>query len=162
MSKELNLPDISQGREVVYKSLIPAIAELLKDETDAVAAMANTAAALKEAFGFFWVGFYRVCGQELVLAPFQGPVACSRIGRGRGVCGAAWERAEAVLVPDVELFPGHIACNSASLSEVVVPIINHGTVRAVLDVDSDKLDDFSSVDVVYLSEICNILSKTFL
>ncbi len=119
--------------------------------------MANVAAALKQTFDFFWVGFYRVIDDVLVLSPFQGPVACTRIRKGKGVCGTAWQEAKTLIVPDVELFPGHIACNSASRSEIVVPVIQNGTVTGVLDIDSDQLHSFDETDQVYLEQICDMI-----
>src|SRR5690606_30963480 len=123
-------------KEEQYQLLVKQIAALLQGETDSVANMANVAAALKEQFDFWWVGFYIVKGDQLVLGPFQGPVACTRIGYGKGVCGASWQRMETVIVPDVEQFPGHIACSSLSKSEIVVPVLCQGVCTAVLDVDS--------------------------
>jgi len=133
---------------------------LITGEQDLVANLANIAAALREAFGFFWVGFYVVQGQELVLGPFQGPIACTRIAYGRGVCGTAWKEKKTQLVPDVEAFPGHIACSSASKSEIVVPAFQNGEVFLVLDVDSDTLDDFDGVDQRYLEDLMGMLEKT--
>jgi L-methionine (R)-S-oxide reductase len=142
-----------------YQSLLPQIEALIADEPNLVANMANVAAALKEVFGFFWVGFYLMEDNTLVLGPFQGPVACTRIGYGKGVCGKACLDKKTVLVPDVEAFPGHIACNSGSKSEVVVPAINvQGHVKFVLDVDSDKLDDFDDTDKEYLEKIIMLLA----
>lgn len=129
-----------------YAELLPQIEALTAPEPDLTANLANTAAALRQAFGFFWVGFYLVKGEELVLGPFQGPVACTRIRRGRGVCGTSWAEARTVLVPDVEEFPGHIACSADSKSEIVVPALKNGQVVAVLDVDSDQLNDFDQAD----------------
>ena len=150
---------IGQGnKEDMYETLLPQIAALIAGETDVVANMANVVAALKETFGFFWVGFYRVKEGELVLAPFQGPVACSRIRYGKGVCGRAWKEAKTIVVPDVELFPGHIACNSASRSEIVVPLIKEGSVAAVLDIDSDLPDAFDATDAAALERIVRLLS----
>lgn len=140
-----------------YESLIPQLKALIEDESDIVANMANVAAALKETFGFFWVGFYRVDGEQLVLGPFQGPVACTRIAYGRGVCGTAWKEGQTLLVPDVDQFPGHIACSSLSRSEIVVPAFKESKVCAVLDVDSDSLDAFSETDAVYLQNIVSLL-----
>jgi GAF domain-containing protein len=149
---------ISDGdKEQRYIALVPQIESLLEGETDAVANMANLAAALKQTFGFFWVGFYVVKGDELVLAPFQGPIACTRIGYGRGVCGTAWREARTLIVPDVEQFPGHIACSSASRSEIVVPVFRDEKVVAVLDIDSDALEAFDDVDALYLERICGLL-----
>jgi L-methionine (R)-S-oxide reductase len=140
-----------------YESLIPQLKALIEDESDIVANMANVAASLKETFGFFWVGFYRVDGEQLVLGPFQGPVACTRIAYGRGVCGTAWKEGQTLLVPDVDQFPGHIACSSLSRSEIVVPAFKESKVCAVLDVDSDSLDAFSETDAVYLQKIVSLL-----
>jgi L-methionine (R)-S-oxide reductase len=144
-----------------YAELLPQIEALTSGEPDLTANLANTAAALKEAFGFFWVGFYLVKTDELVLGPFQGPVACTRIRRGRGVCGASWVQAQTLLVPDVEQFPGHIACSSASKSEIVVPILKNGEVVAVLDVDSDQLDDFDADDQQRLEQLGKLVSSWF-
>jgi L-methionine (R)-S-oxide reductase len=149
---------INKGsKEEQYQSLIPQLKGLLEGETDDVANMANMVAALKEQFGWFWVGFYRVKNEELVLAPFQGPVACTRIKKGRGVCGSSWEKAQTLLVPDVEKFPGHIACSSLSKSEIVVPLIRNGIVLGVLDVDSDAYNQFDETDKIYLEQIVNLL-----
>ena len=145
----------------IYSSLIPQIKALIGHETDLVANLANVAAALKEGFQFFWVGFYLVKNDELVLGPFQGPVACTRIQLGRGVCGKAWEDKEMILVPDVDAFPGHIACSSLSKSEIVVPLLKNNEVVAVLDVDSQKLNDFDEVDKLYLNQLCKWLSERF-
>ncbi|HQX73619.1 MAG: GAF domain-containing protein [Chitinophagaceae bacterium] len=136
-----------------YQSLIPQIKGLLEGETDLVANMANVVAALKEQFGWLWVGFYVVKDDELVLAPFQGPVACTRIKKGRGVCGTSWAQAQTLIVPDVEKFPGHIACSSLSRSEIVLPVIRNNEVVAVLDADSAELNQFDTVDQQYLEEI---------
>ena len=140
-----------------YAALVPQIKGLLEGETDLVANLANVAAALKEQFGWFWVGFYLVKNEELVLAPFQGPVACTRIKKGRGVCGSSWAQAKTLIVPDVEKFPGHIACSSLSKSEIVVPIIRNGEVLGVLDVDSDELDQFDQEDQKYLEQIMELI-----
>ena len=140
--------------DLVYRQ----IAALLEGETDPVAKMANLAAVLHETFGFWWTGFYRVAGDELILGPFQGPVACMHIPFGKGVCGTAWVRGETVVVPDVEAFPGHIACSSASRSEIVVPVIGpDGSVTAVLDIDSDRLATFDETDRVGLERIVTLL-----
>ena len=130
----------------------------MSGEPDRIANMANIASALREVFGFFWVGFYRVSGDQLVLGPFQGPVACTRISFGKGVCGTAWKEGRTLLIPDVDQFPGHIACNSLSRSEVVVPVRSGDEVIGVLDVDSDRLDAFDEVDARYLEQICDLLS----
>jgi L-methionine (R)-S-oxide reductase len=140
-----------------YKSLIPQIKGLLEGEPDFIANLANTAAALKEQFGWLWVGFYIVKDKELVLGPFQGPVACTRIKKGKGVCGTAWEEARTVIVPDVEKFPGHIACSSLSRSEIVVPVIRYNKVIAVLDADSEQLSAFDDTDQLYLEEIISLI-----
>lgn len=136
-----------------YKALIPQVTALLSYETDLVANLANVAAALKEQFGWFWVGFYLVKGEELVLGPFQGPVACTRIKKGKGVCGSAWAEGKTLIVPDVDKFPGHIACSSLSKSEIVVPFIRNGEVVGVLDVDSAEYDSYDETDRQYLEEI---------
>lgn len=149
---------ITEGdKEQQYQTLYPQIEALLAGETDMTANMANVAAALKQTFDFFWVGFYVVKEDMLVLAPFQGPIACTRIRHGKGVCGTAWKEAKTLIVPDVEQFPGHIACNAASRSEIVVPVIREEKVIAVLDIDSDKLDSFDEVDANYLERICGLL-----
>lgn len=140
-----------------YESLIPQIEGLLFGETDFVANMANVSAALKEQFGWFWVGFYLVKNDELVLGPFQGPVACTRISIGKGVCGASWQKQETLIVPDVDAFPGHIACASASKSEIVIPLIKDKVVIGVLDVDSEHLDHFDMTDQFYLEQVIQIL-----
>lgn len=140
-----------------YQSLIPQVKGLLDGEPDLIANMANLVAALKEQFGWLWIGFYLVKADELVLAPFQGPVACTRIKKGRSVCGAAWMQAKTLIVPDVEKFPGHIACSSISKSEIVVPVIRKNEVVAVLDVDSSEYDQFDSTDQQYLEEIISLI-----
>jgi len=159
MAETLFLPQ-SGTKEEIYQALLPQVEALITGEQDLVANLANIAAALREAFGFFWVGFYVVQGQELVLGPFQGPIACTRIAYGRGVCGTAWKEQKPQLVPDVEAFPGHIACSSASKSEIVVPAFHKGEVALVLDVDSDQLDDFDAVDQRYLEALMGLLEKT--
>ena len=141
-----------------YQSLLPQIESLISEESDPIANMANVAAALHEAFGFWWTGFYRVEGQQLVLGPFQGPIACTRIPLGKGVCGTAWQRAETVIVPNVHEFAGHIACSSASNSEIVVPILHDGQVIAVLDIDSKDLATFDDIDRRYLEDICRLIA----
>lgn len=147
MAEQLTLPQ-TRDRQTIYTALLPQLEALVAGESDPVANMANVAAGLREAFGFFWVGFYRVVGQELVLGPFQGPLACTRIGLGRGVCGRAWSERQTIVVPDVETFPGHIACSSESKSEIVVPFFDRTgeQVAGVLDIDSDRPDDFSETD----------------
>ena len=146
-----------QTKQAKYEALLPQIFALTESETSWIANLANTAAALKETFGFFWVGFYLVEGEQLVLGPFQGPIACTRIAFGKGVCGASWEQKIAILVPDVDAFPGHIACSSLSRSEVVLPLMKNGEVIGVLDVDSDQLNAFDEVDVKFLTELCTWL-----
>jgi L-methionine (R)-S-oxide reductase len=149
------------GKAERYASLLPQIYALCEGENDLTANLANISAALKQTFGFFWVGFYLVRGNELVLGPFQGPIACTRIQLGRGVCGTSWKEKKTILVPDVELFPGHIACSSESKSEIVVPVVDaEGNVVMVLDVDSDKLNDFSSEDQNALEELCAWIGKS--
>ena len=144
-------------KEEQYEALLPQIEALLEGEPDPIARMANMAAALHETFRFWWTGFYRVMGDELVLGPFQGPIACTRIARGRGVCGTAWAKAETQVVPDVDKFPGHIACSSASRSEIVVPVFNDGEVIAVLDIDSDRLATFDETDRLWLEQAVRML-----
>ena len=139
--------------------MLPLVRSLIEGVVDLVANLANVAAALKEAFDFFWVGFYLVKQDQLVLGPFQGPVACTRIRKGKGVCGTAWQEGATLLVPDVEVFPGHIACSSLSRSEIVVPLIKDGEVWGVLDIDSDLLNFFDETDRKYLEEMCGYLSK---
>ncbi len=144
-------------KEQQYKSLIPQIKGLLAGESDLIANLANVAAALKEQFGWFWVGFYLVKNDQLVLGPFQGPVACTRIAKGRGVCGTSWLKAITLIVPDVEKFPGHIACSSISKSEIVVPIILKGNVIGVLDVDSSEYNSFDETDQRFLEQIIQLI-----
>ena len=159
MAETLTLPTTT-NRAAIYEALYPQIAALIEDESDLTANLANVAAALKEAFGFFWVGFYITKEGQLVLGPFQGPIACTRIPFHKGVCGACYTRRETILVPDVEAFPGHIACSSASRSEIVVPVFHrNGTVAMVLDVDSDQLDDFSEADAEGLERIMRLLER---
>ena len=151
MAEDLSI--IQGTKEEQYQTLLPQIKALIEGEPDLVANLANISAALKEQFGWLWVGFYLVKKEELVLGPFQGPVACTRIQKGRGVCGSAWQQAQTLIVPDVEKFPGHIACSSLSKSEIVVPVIRNGEVTAVLDVDSELLNLFNETDKKYLEEI---------
>lgn len=152
-----NLVINAGGKEEKYRELLPQIHALVSTETDLVANLANISAALKQTFGFFWVGFYLVKDDELVLGPFQGPIACTRIRLGRGVCGTAWKEARTLIVPDVELFPGHIACSSDSRSEIVVPVKKQDAIIGVLDIDSDMPDSFDDVDARYLEEIISSL-----
>ena len=144
-------------KEEQYLSLIPQIEALLFGETDLIANLANVTAALKEQFGWFWIGFYLVKNDELVLGPFQGPVACTRIKMGKGVCGASWERSETIIVPNVDEFPGHIACATASKSEIVLPLYNGESIIGVLDVDSEYLAHFDEIDGKYLKQILSLL-----
>lgn len=155
MAEDLQIA--SGTREQQYKALIPQIHGLLEGEPDLIANLANIAAALKEQFGWFWVGFYLVKNDELVLGPFQGPVACTRIRKGRGVCGSSWAQAKTLVVPDVEKFPGHIACSSLSRSEIVVPLIQDGVVRGVLDVDSEEWNSFDTVDQLFLEQVVALI-----
>lgn len=158
MAEDLVISD-SRDEAERYRVLIPQVASLVKGEGDLIANLANIAAALRETMNFFWVGFYFVKGSELVLGPFQGPVACTRIGYGKGVCGTAWKLKEAILVPDVDKFPGHIACSSLARSEMVLPIIKDGEVVLLLDVDSDQLNDFNETDKAALMQIVRIIEK---
>ena len=159
MAETLTLPTTTDRVEL-YAALYPQIEALVASESDLVANLANVAAALKEAFGFFWVGFYLVKEGQLVLGPFQGPIACTRIPFHKGVCGACYTERKTIIVPDVDQFPGHIACSSASKSEVVVPVFNsNGTVAMVLDVDSDQLDDFTQADAEGLEKIVKLLER---
>ena len=156
MAEDLSI--VTGSKTDQYESLVPQIKALLEGEADLIANTANIVAALKEQFGWFWVGFYFVKNDELVLGPFQGPVACTRIRKGRGVCGSSWSKMETLVVPDVEKFPGHIACSSLSRSEIVVPVIRHNEVLAVLDVDSELLDRFDGTDKYYLEKITGLIS----
>jgi L-methionine (R)-S-oxide reductase len=151
MAEDLHI--ITGTKADQYRALLPQIRALTEGEADLVANLANVAAALKEQFGWFWVGFYLVKNEELVVGPFQGPVACTRIRKGRGVCGTSWEQARTLIVPDVEAFPGHIACSSLSRSEIVVPMLVEGKVVGVLDVDSAELNDFDEEDQRWLEEL---------
>ncbi len=154
MAEDLNL-STTLSKEGKYEELIPQLKALITGENDLIANLANVSAGLKEGFNFLWVGFYLVKKDELVLGPFQGPVACTRIQKGKGVCGVSWEKAETIIVPDVEKFEGHIACSSFSKSEIVIPIIKNKQVVAVLDVDSSELNTFDEVDSKYLSSLLN-------
>lgn len=145
------------SKEELYQNLFPQIKSIVEDEKDTIANMANISACLYETFRFWWVGFYRVVGDELVLGPFQGTVACTRIRKGRGVCGTSWQREETIIVPDVDQFPGHIACSSASRSEIVVPVFHNGKVTAVLDIDSELLNTFDDTDKLWLERIAALL-----
>jgi len=151
MAEDLTIAEGSKAEQ--YRSLLPQISALTEGETDEVANLANVAAALKEQFGWLWVGFYLVKDGELVVGPFQGPVACTRIRKGKGVCGTAWAEARTLIVPDVEAFPGHIACSSLSRSEIVVPILRHGEVIGVLDADSVELNAYNEEDQRWLEQL---------
>lgn len=155
MSEDLNI--VRGSKEEQYHSLLPQISALLEGEHDQIANMANVCAALKEQFNFFWVGFYMVKGDELVLGPFQGPVACTRIRMGKGVCGSSWAQKQTLIVPDVEEFPGHIACSAASRSEIVIPIVRNEKVIGVLDVDSAELNSFDETDADNLAQIIGLI-----
>ena len=161
MVESLHLPDTAD-RQVIYDEIAPQIESLISGETDLTANLANVAAVLKEAFGFFWVGFYLKKEDQLVLGPFQGPLACTRINLDQGVCGHAYTTRETTIVPDVDQFPGHIACSSAARSEIVVPIFYNEEVFGVLDVDSDRLDDFTQVDADGLGGIVRIVEQSIL
>lgn len=159
MAETLYIP-ATADRAARYESLVPQIKALLEGETDLIANLANVSAALREGFGFFWVGFYLKKDQQLVLGPFQGPIACTRIHFDKGVCGACYTRKETIIVPDVEQFPGHIACSSASKSEIVLPVFApDGSVAMVLDVDSDQLNDFSAADAQGLGEVVKLVER---
>ena len=155
MEKSFNLIGSKEER---YEALIPQLKSLISTETDQIANYANVSAALKEVFDFLWVGFYRVSDKFFVLCPFQGPIACTRIAYGKGVCGFAWQEGKTVIVPDVDQFPGHIACSSRSKSEIVVPVVKEANIIAVLDVDSELLNNFDEIDAKYLEIICALLS----
>jgi GAF domain-containing protein len=159
MAETLAKADINAGRKEHYDVLLPQVEALISDEPDLIANLANICAAVKETFGFLWIGFYLVKDQELVLGPFQGPLACTRIAFGKGVCGTAWKEQRIMLVPDVEAFPGHIACSSLSRSEIVVPVIVRDKVVMVLDVDSEKLSDFSEADQQALEQLAAMISS---
>jgi GAF domain-containing protein len=157
MSEELNISEGSKTDK--YATLLPQIQSVVSGEPDMIANMANVASMLHETFHFWWTGFYRVIDGVLVLGPFQGPLACTRIKRGKGVCGTAWAEQQTVIVPDVDAFPGHIACSSLSRSEIVVPVKRNGEVIAVLDIDSKDLNTFDSTDQKYLEQITQILTS---
>jgi L-methionine (R)-S-oxide reductase len=155
MSEDLNI--ITGSKTEQYQALVPQIKALLEGEPDLIANLGNITAALKEQFGWLWVGFYLVKGEELVLAPFQGPVACTRIRKGRGVCGTAWQEMKTLIVADVNAFPGHIACNSSSKSEIVIPLIINQKVVGVFDADSSKYAEFDTIDQLYLGQILSLI-----
>ena len=160
MSEELFIPADANKKER-YETLLPQLEALIEVETDLIANLANISAALRETFGWWWVGFYLVKNNELVLGPFQGPIACTRIKFGKGVCGTAWKEAKSLLVPDVNAFPGHIACSSRSVAEIVVPVFDkQGQVVGVLDVDSERYDVLDETDVVYLEKISKLITET--
>lgn len=156
MSEEIHIPS-GISKQEAYEALYPQLRALTEGEPDLIANMANIASALHEAFGFFWVGFYREVDGVLVLGPFQGPPACTRIGYGKGVCGTAWKEGSTLVVPDVDQFPGHIACSSRSRSEIVVPFMVDSSFTVVLDIDSEHLDQFDATDAHYLEKICALL-----
>lgn len=158
MAEQLYLSESTDKKER-YAALVPQIEALVADEPDLVANLSNIAAALRQTMGFFWVGFYLVKNNQLVLGPFQGPIACTRIDLGRGVCGTSWKEKRVIIVPDVEKFPGHIACSSDSKSEIVLPVMKSGEVVMVLDVDSDRLDDFNTDDQSGLEAVISIIEK---
>ena len=157
MPEHLQILSKNASKEEKYRNLLPQIDALMDGEPDRIANLANVAAALKQTFGFFWAGFYLVKDGMLVLGPFQGPIACTRIAFGRGVCGTAWKERKTLIVPDVELFAGHIACSSESKSEIVVPMFSGGEVSGVLDIDSDRLNDFDETDAFFLEDIVRSL-----
>jgi L-methionine (R)-S-oxide reductase len=158
MAEELVISTSSEKREK-YKTLIPQLEALTSGEPDLVANLSNIAAALKQTMNFFWVGFYLVKDNQLVLGPFQGPIACTRIDFGKGVCGASWKEKKTIVVPNVDEFPGHIACSSASKSEIVLPAFKNGNVALVLDVDSDQLNDFDNDDAMALEKVMRLVEK---
>ncbi|USA47040.1 GAF domain-containing protein [Acinetobacter sp. C26M] len=159
MAEELVLQQGHKAEQ--YQSILPQIQSIVEDESDVIANLANICAALKQQFGWFWIGFYLVKESELVLGPFQGPIACTRIAKGRGVCGTAWQQRQVIVVQDVDQFPGHIACSSASKSEIVLPIMKNGQCVGVLDVDSDELNQFDEVDAEYLQQLITLI-ETFI
>lgn len=161
MAESLHLAPAESSKSERYSTLLHQLDALLDAETDLTANLANVAAALKQTFGFFWIGFYIVRAEELVLGPFQGPLACTRIAYGKGVCGTAWKEGRVLLVPDVEQFPGHIACSSESKSEIVVPVFANDRVVAVIDADSDLPADFDEHDAEGLQQVARIVSRLF-
>jgi L-methionine (R)-S-oxide reductase len=150
---------LSADKTSKYQTLVPQIAALVAGEPDVIANLSNIAAALNQTMKFFWVGFYLVKNNELVLGPFQGPIACTRITLGKGVCGASWKEKRSIIVPNVDEFPGHIACSSASKSEIVLPAFKNGEVALVLDVDSDSLNDFDEIDELYLKQVMALIEE---
>lgn len=157
MAEELVLQQGHKAEQ--YQSILPQIQAIIEDETDMIANLANICAAFKQQFDWFWIGFYLVKDRELVLGPFQGPIACTRIAKGRGVCGTAWQQQQIIIVPDVDQFPGHIACSSASKSEIVLPIMRNGDCVGVLDIDSDELNQFDEIDAKYLQQLMLMIEK---
>ncbi len=157
MAEELILQQGQKAEQ--YQSIIPQIQAIIEDETDVIANLANICAALKQQFDWLWIGFYLVKDNELVLGPFQGPIACTRIAIGRGVCGSAWQQQQVIIVPDVDQFPGHIACSSASRSEIVLPIMKNGECLGVLDIDSSELNQFDEVDAKYLKQLIAMIEN---
>lgn len=158
MAEKLYIPQ-TESREERYRTLIPQIKALIASEDNLIANLANVTAAIHQTFGFFWVGFYLIKNDELVLGPFQGPIACTRIQYGKGVCGTAWQQGKTILVPDVDQFPGHIACSAQSKSEIVVPVFSDSRIIGLLDIDSDQLKDFTTTDQQYIEEICRIIGQ---
>lgn len=156
MSEQLIIK--GNSKKELYENLLPQIQSIVEGESDIIANMANISACLKDTFSFWWVGFYRVVGEELVLGPFQGPLACTRIRKGKGVCGAAWQNGKTVVVKNVDEFPGHIACSSLSKSEIVVPVVKENDVVAVLDIDSERLANFDEIDMFFLEKIVGLLA----
>ncbi|CAN5895405.1 GAF domain-containing protein [soil metagenome] len=157
-----NLSISGTTKEEQYRSLLPQLVGLTDRENDLTANLANIVAALKQTFGFFWVGVYLVKNDQLVLGPFQGPIACTRIAKGKGVCGTSWAKKQVLLIPDVDQFPGHISCSSDSKSEIVVPVTDeNGNVILVIDVDSNKLNDFDSTDQLYLEEVAELIAMLY-
>ena len=158
MAEELIIPSTAKSKNERYNSLYPQLCSLIEGETDIIANLANFSAALKEVFDFFWIGFYLVKNNQLVLGPFQGPIACTRISYGKGVCGTSWKENKTIIVPDVNSFPGHIACSSLSQSEIVIPIVKNNKVVAVLDIDSQDLNHFDEIDREWLTKIVGLLN----
>jgi len=161
MTAELIIPQ-STSKSERYESLIPQIEALISDEDDLIANLSNITSALKYGMGFFWVGFYLVKGNELVLGPFQGTVGCTRIEKGKGVCGASWAKRDTIIVEDVDQFPGHIACSSESKSEIVLPVLQKGEVELILDIDSNKLADFDQTDLKYLKQLVELIESSLI
>lgn len=161
MEIEISSQNLSEDKAERYQEMLKVISSVIEGEDDLIANMANITAIIKSYFSFFWIGFYVVKENQLVLAPFQGPLACTRIGYGKGVCGSAWKEKKTFVVPDVDAFPGHIACSSKSKSEIVIPLIKEETVWGVLDIDSDKLATFDLIDQEYLEQVADLLNKIY-